>query len=191
MDGHGEFNLDIGADCLLGCFEQRSNQGVERKLLPYQQGSEIEDAGSARAQTGDYTIARRIKRRSQRAQHGISLGILQTGSHQVLSLADRIVGGRLAHVDCPELRLCAAEQFLHRAKRWRLFRVGGRERPSHSAVNNRFTKTKGQASYTLLRTRWSGWIKVVGARHAGHVRIKAIAMPFPDNFLEDRSEEDT
>src|ERR1019366_4002540 len=56
---------------------------------------------------------------------------------------------------------------------------------SHSAVNNRLTKPEGQASHTLLRTRRSGRIKVVGARHSGHVRIKAIAMPLPDNFLED------
>ena len=94
-----------------------------------------------RAQAGDYAIARRVKGRSQEAERVVSLGLLQARCHQVLSLADGIVRGRLAHVDRPELGLRAAKHFLHRAKRWRFFGISRRECPGHSAVNNCLTKT--------------------------------------------------
>ena len=125
---------------------------VERKLLPHQQRSEVEDTGTIRAQAGNNAIARRVKGRRQKAQHAISLGIFQTSFHQVLGLADRIVRGRLAHVDGPEVRLRAAQHFRHRTKRWRLFRVGGRECPGYSAVHNRLAQTERQARHTFLRT---------------------------------------
>ena len=125
LNGHCEFNLDVGAEFVLRRFEQRFDQMVDRELLQHQQGSEVEDARTTRAQTGYHAIASRVKGRSQKAEHIIGLGLLQARCHQVLSLADRIVRRRLAHVDRPEFRLRTAEQFLHRAKRGWLFRVSG------------------------------------------------------------------
>ena len=165
--------------------KERLHDVVQRVLIVDEERREVQDAGPGHAGARHETIRGGVPGGRREAQRAVLFGVHERASHEVLGLAHRVVGRRLSHVHGPELGLRALEEVGGRGERRRRARMGGRVGPGHPSVHDRLPEAERQEHDPVLGAGRAEAVEAVRARHAGDVRVVALAVPEPHDLLQE------